>query len=59
MTVISKDAVNVLGKQQVTFSSRFTAIFSARDRRSVQRGNTDYFIKLPLASWVAVQTTYL
>lgn len=43
----------------MTFSSRFTAIFSSQDTRSVQCSNTDYFIKLPLVSWVTVQTTYL
>lgn len=55
---ISKDAINVLVKQ-VTFSSRFPGMFSAEDKRPVERSNTGYFIRLPLASWGTVQTTYL
>lgn len=55
---ISKDAINVLVKQ-VTFSSRFPGMFSAEDKRPVEHSNTDYFIRLPLASWGTVQTTYL
>lgn len=55
---ISKDAINVLVKQ-VTFSSRFPGMFSTEDKRPVEHSNTDYFIRLPLASWGTVQTTYL
>lgn len=55
---VSKDAINVLVKQ-VTFSSRFPGMFSTEDKRPVECSNTAYFIRLPLASWGTVQTTYL
>lgn len=55
---ISKDAINVLVKQ-VTFSSRFPGMISTKDKRPVEHSNTAYFIRLPLASWGSVQTTYL